>query len=523
MGEASAANVDHKAIAAFVDETWTKDCIPKLCEYVAIPNQSPLFVDQNDPTVKENQDKAMALIQEWVKAQDLSGVEIELIELEGRTPLLFVEVNASEGVDVSKSGTVLLYGHMDKQPPFEGWEEGLEPYKPVIRDGKLYGRGGADDGYSVFTAVTSIRALQKQGIPHARCVIIVEAAEESGSPDLPTYVTHLKERIGNPNLVICLDSGCGNYEQMWITTSLRGVCVGNLKVEIAKEGVHSGDASGILPDTFRIARSLLDRLEDVKTGCVTLPGLVVDIPEKVRTQVAQSAAVLGRPGMIDCFPFVEGAVPAEPEGDEQLTELALNRWWRSTVTVVGAEGLPPAGSAGNVLRPSTTLRLSIRLPPTLPSDNVVQDIRDALTKDVPYNAKVTYNANVGAGWAAPPMAAWLEQAASNASKEFYGKDAMIMGEGGSIPFMGMLGNMFPKAQFLIVGVLGPGSNAHGPNEFLHIDFSSKLTSCIASVLADHCASNVEDLLSAADDTSEPAPKRTKLEDDFGRNSDGTKL
>ncbi|GBG26789.1 Cytosolic non-specific dipeptidase [Hondaea fermentalgiana] len=516
------ANLDETALASFVDSTWKEDCIPKLCEYVAIPNQSPLFVEKDDAEAKENQDKAMALIQAWVEAQDVNGMSVDLVQLEERTPLLFIEVSPSEGVDLAKAGTVLLYGHMDKQPPFEGWEEGLEPYKPVVRDGKLYGRGGADDGYSVFTAVTAIRALQKQGVPHARCVIIIEACEESGSPDLSAYVTHLKDRIGSPNLVVCLDSGAGNYEQLWVTTSLRGVCVGNLSVEISREGVHSGDASGILPDSFRIARRLLDRIEDADTGRVTLPGLVVDIPEKVRKQVADSAAVLGRPGMIDLFPFVEGAVPVEPEGEEQLTELALNRWWRAQLTVTGADGLPPAGNAGNVLRPSTTLRLSIRLPPTLPGADVVKAIQTAVTTDVPYGAKVSFSGKVGSGWAAPPMASWLEEAASAASKQHYGKDAMIMGEGGSIPFMGMLGTMFPQAQFLIVGVLGPASNAHGPNEFLHIDFSSKLTSCIASVLAKQCAANVEELLTSGNGADLPPAKRAKV-DEFGRNADGTKL
>lgn len=485
---------------------------------------------------------------------------------------------------------MLLYGHVDKQPPFTGWHEGLSPYTPVIRGDRLYGRGGADDGYSAFAAITAIRALQTHSLPHGRCVIIIEASEESGSPDLPFYMEHLASRIGAPNLVVCLDSGAGNYEQLWVTTSLRGIIVGKLAVSVTKEGVHSGDASGVVPGTFRVLRKVLDRLEDSDTGVVRLDALHVDIPAKVREQVGAAAKVLGRAGMVDCFPFLDGARPVQRGADEgeaaHLAELALNRWWRPQVAVVGADGLPPTASAGNVLRPSTTVSLSIRLPPTLPTAGVEEAIRAALCEDAPYGATCTFESGkLSMGCAAPPVAPWLEAAASEASMNHFGKDAMYMGEvrfssvgflpspcaaaarpwefqcnylsrccgtlascgwdvlscwdelnslyilqmnfqGGSIPFMGSLMTQFPQAQFLIIGVLGPASNAHGPNEFLEIGFSSKLTSCVAHVLTRHCDAKVEASLAVGSASAGNKAQKLSAEaqaSNFGRNPDGTKI
>ena len=246
--------MDIKKTRHYVEEQWNNSIVPALQEYLAIPNQSPAY----DPNWNTNgyMDQATDLIANWIRMQKIPGLVLDIIRLEKRTPLIFVEIPGD-----SKE-TVLLYGHLDKQPPMEGWNEGFGPWKPVIKDGRLYGRGGADDGYSAFASLTAIQALKQQDIPHARCVILIEACEESGSFDLPHYVEALKDRIGTPSLVICLDSGCGNYEQLWITTSLRGLANGNLTVSTLTEGVHSGAASGIVPSTFRILRQLLSRLEN---------------------------------------------------------------------------------------------------------------------------------------------------------------------------------------------------------------------------------------------------------------------
>jgi len=329
-------------------------------------------------------------------------------------------------------------------------------------------------------------ALQAQGQAHARCVVLIEACEESGSYDLPAYVDHLADRIGKPSLVVCLDSGCGNYEQLWCTTSLRGLAGGNLRVDVLEEGVHSGDASGIVPSSFRLLRQLLDRVEDEATGKMKLDGLYVDIPAERQIQAKKAAEVLGDE-IYDKFPLVKGL---KPMGDDNVDRV-LNRTWRPALSITGVDGMPPLSSAGNVLRPHTAVKLSLRIPPTLDGDAGGKLLRDTLLKDPPNGAKVTFELEKSSsGWNAPALSAWLEAAIDQSSQQVFGKPAMYMGEGGSIPFMGMLGEKFPGAQFMITGVLGPHSNAHGPNEFLHIPMGKHVTACVAYVIAAHHAAGL---------------------------------
>lgn len=457
----------------FVESTWTESIIPTLKDYLAIPNQSPAYDAEWNTNGYMNQ--AVKLIANWVLNQHVPGLTLEVVRLENRTPLLCIEVPGDS------AETVLLYGHLDKQPPMEGWNEGLGPWRPVIKDGKLYGRGGADDGYSTFASVTAIKALKLQGVAHARCVILIEACEESGSGDLPYYIDALKDRIGTPSLVVCLDSGCGNYEQLWVTTSLRGLVTGTLTVSTLTEGVHSGAASGIVPSTFRILRQLLSRLEDAQTGTVLPRPLYVEIPEERLRQVAATATVLGTTVYAE-YPFQAHTQPVT----QDVKELLLNRTWRPQLAITGAAGLPPLDRAGNVLRPVTAAKVSLRLPPTANAKAATALLKRLFEEDPPYGAKITFSAEQGAsGWNAPALAPWLEASLTQASREFFGKEACFMGEGGTIPFMAMLGEKFPQAQFMITGVLGPRSNAHGPNEFLHLATGARLTCCVAWVLADH--------------------------------------
>jgi acetylornithine deacetylase/succinyl-diaminopimelate desuccinylase-like protein len=374
-----------------------------------------------------------------------------------------------------------MYGHLDKQPPMEPWAEGLGPWTPVIRDGRLYGRGAADDGYAAFAAVTAVEAVRRRGLPHPRILLLVEAAEESGSGDLPHYVEALSGRIGIPDLVICLDSGCGDYERLWSTTSLRGLVSGTLRVGILREGVHSGDAGGVVPSSFRIIRALLSRIEDERTGTMRLQELQAAVPPGRIEQARVTAGVLGA-GVASGMPFVPGARPVAADP----VELALNRTWRPVLAVTGQEGLPALENAGNVLRPATALRLSIRLPPSVDADAAARRIKGVLEDDPPYGAAVTFTTEKASpGWDAPPLDRWLADSCDRASREYFGHPPCYSGEGGSIPFMGMLGARFPEAQFLVTGVLGPQSNAHGPNEFLHIATGKRLTCCVARVIADH--------------------------------------
>lgn len=465
--------MDQQALKRFVDETWDQSILPTIQTYIGIPNKSPNF----DPQWQEHghMDRAIELAADWCRKQPIKGMTVEIRRLPGRTPVLFAEI-PGQGKD-----TVLLYGHLDKQPEFTGWMEGLEPWKPVMRGDKLYGRGGADDGYATFASLTAIRALQEQGIAHARCVMLIECCEESGSYDLPAHIEALGKRLGDVSLVVCLDAECGNYDQLWTTTSLRGNLVGSLTAEVLTEGVHSGAASGIVPSSFRVLRTLLDRVEDSATGLTKVKSLKPKIPAQRMGQIRRVAKVL-KNTVYTKLPMVKGLQPLTKD----TVKLIVNNTWGATLSVTGADGIPALGNAGNVLRPYTTVKLSFRLPPTADAKKVGAEVKRILETKPPYGAKVSFTVDSAmGGWNASPVAPWLEKSMQRTSKAHFGKDAVYMGTGGSIPFMGMLGKKFPKAQFLVTGLLGPKSNAHGPNEFLHVPTGKKLTACVAQVIADH--------------------------------------
>ena len=469
--------LDIAGLRQFVDQGWDDEIVPTLIDYIRIPNKSPLF----DPewAARGHMDAAVAMFERWArnKIAFLPGATLDIVRLPGRTPVIVIDIPGT------KADTVLLYGHLDKQPEMVGWAEGYGPWEPRLDGDRLYGRGGADDGYAMFGALTALAALHAQNVPHARAIVLIEACEESGSYDLPFYVEHLAARIGSPSLVICLDSGCGNYDQLWLTTSLRGVIAGTLTVTVLGEGVHSGDASGVVPSSFRILRHLLSRLEDEASGAVLPATLYAQIPAERVAQARRAAAALGDQ-VYAKFPFVGDAVPMSDE----VTELVLNRTWRPQLAVTGMAGLPEPGNAGNVLLPFTAAKLSLRLPPTLDPAAADAAVKRLLESDPPYGARVEFTgATASAGWNAPALAPWLEASLARASQEAFGAPPAYMGEGGSIPFMAMLGERFPAAQFVVTGVLGPHSNAHGPNEFLDIPTGKRITQVIAQVLADHAA------------------------------------
>ena len=481
--------MDFTKVSGFVSGLWDDEIVPQLVEYIKIPNKSPMF----DAHWAEHgyMDQAVAQLAGWAKAHPIPGMTVDVVRLEGRTPVIFIDIPATGEAGNAGEDCVLLYGHLDKQPEMTGWAPHLGPWKPVIEGDRLYGRGGADDGYAIFGSLAAILALQEQGVAHSRCVVLIEACEESGSYDLPYYVDHLAARIGKPSLVVCLDSGCGNYEQMWLTTSLRGLTGGNLSVQVLTEGVHSGDASGVVASSFRILRQVLSRLEDEVSGKIKPQELYVEIPAQRIEQAQRTAQVLGD-AVYSKFPFVDGMRPVESD----LAELVLNRTWRPALSVTGLDGIPALESAGNVLRPFTAVKLSLRLPPTLDGTTAGERVKRLLEKDPPYGAKVHFELEKAtSGWNAPPLAPWLDASVDGASREFFRAPPAYNGEGGSIPFMGMLGEKFPGAQFLITGVLGPQSNAPGPNEFLHIPTGKRVSMCVAKVLADHHQASVQGLTS----------------------------
>ncbi|MBX3626943.1 MAG: M20 family metallopeptidase [Rhizobacter sp.] len=472
------------ALADYADRAWDERIVPALTDYIAIPAKSPMF----DAEWQQHGfiDKVVRDAASWVEGRKVAGLKLEIVRLPGRTPVIFFEVPATKA---GSTDTVLMYGHLDKQPEFTGWRTDLGPWTPKYEDGLLYGRGGADDGYAIYAAITAIEALDAQGIPRPRCVGLIEACEESGSFDLPAYIDALAPRLGDVALVVCLDSGAGNYDQLWLTTSLRGMVSGTLRVEILTEGVHSGDSSGLVPSSFRILRQVLDRLEDSKTGRLLPESFHCTIPADRIEQANATAQILGDE-VWKRFPWACGAdgSPSLPTTTDPL-EALLNRTWRPTLSVTGADGFPEWKSSGNVLRPYTAFKLSLRLPPTVDANEAAEKLKLLLEDNAPYNAKVTFGADGRAGaagatgWNAPSLAPWLEDALQSASQAHYGAPCGYIGQGGTIPLMSLLQQSFPKAQMMVCGVLGPKSNAHGPNEFLHVPYGKKLTAAVAQVMA----------------------------------------
>jgi acetylornithine deacetylase/succinyl-diaminopimelate desuccinylase-like protein len=480
--EIPAGLLDNAAALAHTTEQWDRDIVKQLTDYIAIPAKSPTFDKEwvqhgYIETVVRN-------AASWIEAQKVAGLTLEVIRLPGRTPVLFFEVAATRPASAQ---TVLMYGHLDKQPEFTGWRADLGPWQPKYEDGKLYGRGGADDGYAVYASIAAVQALKAQNVPHPRIVGIIETSEESGSPDLLPYVEALRTRLGEVALVICLDSGAGNYDQLWLTTSLRGMASGTLKVEILTEGIHSGDASGLVPSSFRIMRHVLDRLEDSKTGRLLPQSFHCEIPAERMAQAKATAAILGDEvykrfpwAHYDCGGSTMFALPTTTDPVQAL----VNRTWMPTLSVTGAEGFPSLQDAGNVLRPYTAFKLSLRLPPLVDAAQAVQQLKALLEDNAPYQAKVTFEGGSAAtGWNAPETANWFERALDDASQTHFGAGCGYIGQGGTIPLMNMLSTGFPKSQMMVCGVLGPRSNAHGPNEFLHVPYAKKLTAAVAQVIA----------------------------------------
>ncbi len=480
--EMPAGMLDATAALAHASEQWDSDIVRQITDYIQIPAKSPGF-DQ-DWAEHGYLETVLRNAASWVEAQKVEGLTLEIVRLPGRTPVLFFEIAATKPMSAQ---TVLMYGHLDKQPEFTGWRSDLGPWTPKYEDGKLYGRGSADDGYAVYASIAAVQALKAQNAPHPRIVGLIETCEESGSYDLLPYVDALRQRLGDVSLVICLDSGAGNYDQLWLTTSLRGMASGTLKVEILTEGVHSGDASGLVPSSFRIMRQVLDRLEDSKTGRLLPQSFHCEVPAERLAQATATAAILGDEvykrfpwAHYDCGGSTAFALPTTTDPVQAL----LNRTWTPTLSVTGAEGFPALKDAGNVLRPYTAFKLSLRLPPLIDAASAVQELKSLLEDNAPYQAKVTFESNGGAtGWNAPDTAPWFEAALNRASQAHFGTSCGYIGQGGTIPLMNMLSEGFPKAQMMVCGVLGPKSNAHGPNEFLHVPYAKKLTAAVAEVIA----------------------------------------
>ncbi|MGN9787030.1 M20/M25/M40 family metallo-hydrolase [Nonomuraea sp. ZG12] len=469
--------MDHQKLRETISEAWATDVLPSLSGLIGIPAVSSAY----DAAWEEHGHLRAAVehVRGWVASRGLPDARCDVLQLDGRAPLLLVDVPATPGA--AATGTVLLYGHLDKQPPLGGWSEGLGPWQAVIRDDRLYGRGAADDGYSGYAATTALEAVRGAGGEHARAVLLLETGEESGSPDLPVYLEHLAGRLGEVSLVVCLDGGGGDYERLWLTSSLRGAVQATVTVRVLETGVHSGLGSGVVPSSFRVMRLLLDRVEDPETGEVKVAEMVVPIPEDRRAEAAELVAL-----------HPEVAVPRLPlppgmrRASDDDVELVLNNTWRPTLSVTGAGGLPDPAVAGAVLRAWTSFRLSFRLPPSADAEAARAALEKILTTDVPYGAQVEVgDFMVMNGWHAPAPAPWLASALRQVGDRVFGKPCQNLGIGGGIPFMEMLGRRYPRAQFVVTGALGGDSNAHVPDEWLHIPFAVQVTEAVAHLLDAH--------------------------------------
>lgn len=458
-------------------ELWGRGALEALGELVRVPSLSGAF--DPDWSARGQLARAAELLAQWCRSRGLQGSSAEVVTLEGRSPTLLFEVPASAGCESDEP--VLLYGHLDKQPPLGDWRSGLAPFEPVREGDRLYGRGAADDGWAVFGAVVALEALEAEGADHARCIVLIEASEESGSPDLPAYLGALGERLGSPGLVIALDSGGPTYDRLWLSSSLRGMLAATVRVSVLGHAVHSGSAGGVVPSSFRLLRQLLSRVESEVTGELSLPALNAPVPADRRAQAESVADELGDAALGD-LPLVAGL----RLGGSSALDRLLSKTWRPALALTGLGGIPPVDAAGNVLGPWTEARLSVRLPPTCDAQAAAVALQEVLTRDPPQGASVVVTVDsVGQGWDAPRPEPWLDRALAEASALSFGRPHGQVGEGGSIPFLADLAARFPDAQVLATGVLGPASNAHGPDESLHLPTAYAITASLAWVLHAH--------------------------------------
>lgn len=465
--------MDINLLKPFIEKTWETSALPSLMEYITIPAVSPAFNPEWDKTSYLND--TLELAANWCRTIALENMQIHTSTPQGRTPILLIDIAATHSDDASN---VLMYGHLDKQPEASGWDDNKGPWSPVVENNRLYGRGAVDNGYALYAFVIAIKALQEQKIPHPRYLILIETCEESGSLDLAYYLEHYEQLIGVPDLIVCLDSGGGDYDRLWITTSLRGAIVGHLEVRVLTQDIHSG-VSGSVASSFRILRQILDRIENAKTGEILLNEFYAAIPENRMAQMKEIVRLTGK----DIHRHIPLYEATRPMSEDPLA-LIINSTWKPSLSYTGADGMPHVDRAANVLREFTKLTLSFRIPPTVDTVLPLKRLKQVIEQNPPYGASISYTPLKHAkGWNMPEMGPALENAIDLAAESCFGKPPCYSGDGGSIPFMTLLSERFPDAKFLITGALSLDSNAHGPNEFLHIGYVKKITLAVAGMIA----------------------------------------
>ena len=463
-------SLDLDKLSDFVEEWWDKSALPSLCEFVEIPALSPSF--DSDWETNGYLDAAVNTFVAWTRSLPLKGLTVSVHRLKNRSPLLLVKIEGDE------DGEVVFYSHLDKQPEASGWSEGKGPWKPVIEDGWLFGRGSVDDGYGGYAGILSVLALQDQGVSHPTCRFLIETGEESGSPDLSYYLDELESVLGTPDLVIVLDTGGIDYDRLWVTESLRGIVAGTLSVKVSSVGVHSGHGSGVMPSSFRLARQLLSRIEDENTGEIKPEWLHIEITDKMKEQATKIIEMNSE--STDDFPLLDGV---EKQVNDPL-DIFLTMNLSPSLSIIGADGIPSIQDAGNVLRTNTDLKISIRTPPGISAEEVAVKVQELLEKDPPNGAHVSaVMTEVADGFLSPELPEELSEMLEKAGKQFYGNAPMSLFIGGTIPVMAMLQSRYPNSKFIITGAGGPGGNAHGPDEKLHISTAKKVTKCMAATVS----------------------------------------
>jgi acetylornithine deacetylase/succinyl-diaminopimelate desuccinylase-like protein len=464
------SKLDLSKLSDFVEEWWDKSALPSLCEFVEIPALSPSF--DSEWEANGYLDAAVNTFIAWTRSLPLKGLTVSVHRLKNRSPLLLVKIEGDS------DGEVLFYSHLDKQPEATGWSKGKGPWKPVIEDDWLFGRGSVDDGYGGYAGILSVLALQDQGVSHPTCRFLIETGEESGSPDLSFYLDELESVLGVPDLVIVLDTGGIDYDRLWITESLRGIVAGTLSVKVSSVGVHSGHGSGIMPSSFRLARQLLSRIEDENTGEIKPEWLHIEITDKMKEQAKKIVEM--NSDSVDDFPLLKGV---EKQVKDPL-DIFLTMNLAPSLSIIGADGIPSIQDAGNVLRTNTDLKVSIRTPPGISADEVAKKVQALLEANPPNGAHVSAEmTEVADGFLSPELPEKLSDMLEKSGKKFYGNSPMSLFIGGTIPVMAMLQSRYPDSKFIITGAGGPGGNAHGPDEKLHIPTAKKVTKCMAAVVS----------------------------------------
>ena len=459
-------------LSNLIEHHWEDDTLDALIDFVRLPAKSPAFdADWESHGFLKTACQKAAL---WGQKR-FPQATFEVLEAPGKTPCLFFDIPAQ---GEASEAAAFFYGHLDKQPEAAGWTKNRAPFKPVIEEGRLYGRGCADDGYSIYAALTAVKALEEAKMPHPRCCGLIETREESGSEDLPHWLATVAPRCGKVGLVTVLDSAAGDYERLWITASFRGIVAATLRVKVLRHGLHSGTASGIAPESFMIARELLSRVENCATGEITDPAFNCPIPAERRNQIDAAAKLLADK-VTDDFPWAGNTQPRFATISENL----LAQTWKPQLAIIGAEGIPSLQEAGNVLRPETALRLSIRIPPCVDPEKALASLKAKLTENIPYGAEASIeNTQAASGWNAPLEAPWFTKAVEEIGHSVFGTPSAYIAEGGSIPILNLFADTFPGSQMFVTGVLGPASNAHGPDEMLDIGYTVKLTTAVANLL-----------------------------------------